>query len=56
MKSENISSKSFSNSLCSTNSTPSKDGGTYRRELIERKKKCIIGKHNVKKKKFGILL
>jgi hypothetical protein len=31
--------KSFSRNLGSINSTPSKDGGTCRRELIERKRK-----------------
>jgi hypothetical protein len=46
MKNENTSLKSFSNSLCSTNSTPSKDGGTCRRELIERKWKM----HNLRTK------
>jgi hypothetical protein len=44
VKSENTSSESFSSSLCSTNLAPSKDGGTYRRELIERLKKM----HNLK--------
>jgi hypothetical protein len=39
VKNENASSKSFSNNLCSTNSAPSKDGGTHRKELIERKRK-----------------
>jgi hypothetical protein len=38
VKSENTSSESLSNNLCSTNSTPSKDGRTCRRELIERER------------------
>jgi hypothetical protein len=46
MNNENASSKSFSNNLCSTNSTPSKDGGTHRRKLIERKRKM----HNLRTK------
>jgi hypothetical protein len=44
MKIENTSSNYFFNSLYSINSTPSKDGGTYRRELNERKNKM----HNLK--------
>jgi len=39
VKSENTSSESFPNNLGSTNLTPSKDGGTCRRELIERERK-----------------
>jgi hypothetical protein len=56
VNSENSSSKSFSNSLCSTNSTPSKDGGTYKKKLIGKKKRCIIWEQNVKKKKSEIPL
>jgi hypothetical protein len=39
VNSENTSSKFSSNSLCSIISTPSIDGGTYRKELNERKNK-----------------
>jgi hypothetical protein len=38
-ESENTSSKLSSSSLCSINSTPPKDGGTYKRKLNERKSK-----------------
>jgi hypothetical protein len=46
VKNENTSSEFFSNNLCLINSAPSKDGGTYKRELNERESKM----HNLKTK------